>query len=262
MILLLFALALTASKISFVMLFLSIIIILPMMLNVKVFRYIILSAIVLIFGIFTLKKVEPIMFDNFMNYASIGIRANPKMIAYKNILFELKNDVPFPLFGAGPGMYASTIAIENRTPLALKYVINPNFYESDIKIAGYSFKQTGIGYIRLTGYTALAGDIGYFGLIVYLMIYFKVFSFVYSLGKKTRNKCWKTICFSTAGGLIYIILYNSFYDLFSVAAITLPLWIFLGFIYKHRQQIINYDSNHLQYLHRYMNIVSHIVLLF
>ena len=232
MILLLLVLALTASKISFVMLFLSIIIILPMMLNVKVFRYIILSAIFLIFGIFTLKKVEPLIFDHFMTYASIGIRSNPKIIAYKDVLFELKKDVPFPLFGAGPGMYASTVAIGNRTPLAVKYVINPNFYEKDIYIGSILFQQTGIGFIRLTGFTALAGDIGLFGLIVYLMIYFKVFSFVYTLGKKTKDKFWKTICFSSAGCIIYIILYNSFYDLFSVAAITLPLWIFLGFIYN------------------------------
>ena len=219
MILLLVALSLSASKISFVMLFLSNIIILPMMLNVKVFRYIFLGAVFLIFGVFTLKKVNPLIFDRYMTYASIGIRANPKIIAYKDILFEVKNDIPFPLFGAGPGMYASTVAVADRTPLALKYVINPNFYERDINIAGLRFRQTGIGFIRLTGFTALAGDIGIIGLIVYLIIYFKVFSFVYSLGKKTKDKCWKTICFSTAGGLIYIILYNSFYDLFSVAVI-------------------------------------------
>ena len=74
MILLLFGIVLTSSKISFVMLLASIIIILPMMLNVKVFRYIFLSAIFIIFGIFTLKKVEPLIFDHFMTYASIGIR--------------------------------------------------------------------------------------------------------------------------------------------------------------------------------------------
>ena len=99
---------------------------------------------------------------------------------------------------------------------------------------------------RLTSIiTAVIGTIGF---ILYLMIYLKVFSFVYTLGKKTKDKFWKTICFSTAGCIIYIILYNSFYDLFSVAPIILPLWIFLGFIYKNRRQIINNDTKQLQYL--------------
>jgi len=238
--LLLFTLSLSSSKITFVVLFITIIIILPLLLDVRIFRYIIISALLLLVGIISLKKVEPLIFDRFMTYISIGIRENPKIIAYKDLMFELKNDVPFYLLGAGPGMYASTMAISKKTPLALKYVINPNFYDQHISISGLKISSTGIGFIRATGYTGIAGDIGFFGLFAYLLIYFKAFNFVFTLGKKTKNKIWKTVCLSTAGCLVYILIYNSLYDLFSVSLITLPLWIFIGFIFKYKRDITKY----------------------
>ena len=55
-------------------------------------------------------------------YFNQGIQNNPKVLAYRNALFDIPAQTDFYLFGAGPGMYASSAAIKTATPLAVKYV--------------------------------------------------------------------------------------------------------------------------------------------
>lgn len=233
---------LAESKTTVGLYFISVIITLVAILRVKVLKMILFGVLFTIVTFIIMIRLEPELVDLYRLYAKLETSDQPKIIAYENILFKLGDEVPILALGAGPGMYGSTIAIKNQTPLAMKYVINPLFYGTNTflldRVKGLGFGFEGIGFQRTTGFVGIAGDIGIFGLIVYLMIYLKGFKIAYFFGKEVSDKYLKSVSLSISAGMIYILLYNIFNDLFSDFNITFPIWFFLGVIYNQRNQLL------------------------
>lgn len=105
---------------------------------------------------------------DFQNFAVLDmLESSQKIQGYYSALFEVPDEIPVPLLGAGPGEYASFTAMYSRTPLARKYIMDywdslPENMEGTLAYAS-------------SGIIAIFGDIGIVSLILLLYIYFKVF---------------------------------------------------------------------------------------
>jgi len=94
------------------------------------------------------------------------VEGSEKIQGYYSALVELPEEIPTRWLGAGPGEYGSYTAMFARTPLAEKYIM---YYDDIVSQTG-----TGVLFYRSSGIIALLGDLGYIGLIVYGLIYFRV----------------------------------------------------------------------------------------
>jgi len=97
-------------------------------------------------------------------------RNSPKTMAYRNVMFGIPDELPFPLFGSGPGTMGSVYAIEAFRPLSEKY-FSYAFVSSDMRtrtaaasILGSPFS----GYLAIWSETGPIGFLIYWGLHVYM----------------------------------------------------------------------------------------------
>jgi hypothetical protein len=87
-----------------------------------------------------------------------------KFFGYYSLLYELPLEIKHPvLWGAGPGIYGSYVAMNARTPLSQKYIM---YYRDQV--------PEGLGgtlAYRSSSIIGFWGDIGLVGLILILVIY-------------------------------------------------------------------------------------------
>jgi len=124
----------------------------------------------------------------------LGLKA--KETGYRNVLSFIKNDPIFVFVGHGPGMYGSSAAMRNETPLARKYII-PSF-------------STRVSFANATsGLIAIAGDAGPIALFLYLVILLLLYRFALRGLKRTQNTDLKIYSFTVATGIVLMIILAS-----------------------------------------------------
>lgn len=96
-----------------------------------------------------------------------------KLLGYYSLLYELPDEVKHPvMWGAGPGMYGSYVAMNARAPLSQKYIMS--YYDLIPEGLGGTLAY------RSSSVIGFWGDIGLVGLILIFLIYLYQ---VFHLGK-------------------------------------------------------------------------------
>jgi hypothetical protein len=152
---------------------------------------------------------------------SDAISASEKIKGYNSALFEVPLELPFPLLGAGPGMYASYTAMTKRTPLAEKYIM----YYDDL----FEGKNTGTLTYRSSGLIAIFGDLGPIALVLWLMIYYKMFKLSMSLKGDEKNPQHLAASFVCAASCMLIVWESLVLNIFEGNVFILNFfWILCG----------------------------------
>jgi hypothetical protein len=150
-----------------------------------------------------------------------AIAASEKVQGYYSAIFEVPQELPFPVLGAGPGMYASYTAMLKRTPLAEKYIM----YYDDL----FEGKNTGTLTYRSSGLIAIFGDLGPIALILWLLIYYKIFMLVLELKGDGRNPRRLAASFLCAASCMVIVWESLVFNIFEGNVFILNFfWILAG----------------------------------
>jgi len=165
---------------------------------------------------------------------------SPKVLAYTDSIIKIPELTNFKYFGAGPGVYASPVALKNKTKLSSDYVLktygSQAYSNSEIEVSGISFMRT-------TGFTSIIGDIGIFGFLVYISIFIRIFFYLIKKKRIIKKYNSEHIIYLTS----FLLIYNAIiYDLFTIHHFMIPYFVLLtDTIHK----LINYefDSQNLYY---------------
>ena len=161
-----------------------------------------------------------------------------KLISYQTLITELPKELSFPgmIFGAGPGMYASEVAVKNRSTLFMKYVfpITANMPD-DAKSSTMNFPWTSI--------IAMLGELGPFGLLLYSLLLLKIYRELRKVywGFSTPP-FWKGLAFGTMGAIIFMWLMAFIMTAFEDMFMTYPVFIISGVIIAWSRTKLIFDS--------------------
>jgi len=171
---------------------------------------------------------------SFWDVLVISLEYNYKIQFLSFIINDFQEDILNFLFGAGPGILASNFAIENPTYLSQEYFIplmNKNFNTGNSILMNPH-----------TGYTAILGDLGWFGFISYFGFHFYL---LFKLSLKFKNGKFKSNHYRLAamiwiGLMVNYLLNNIFKDILYIGAPIAILWILggilLSYSYKHQMK--------------------------
>jgi hypothetical protein len=153
-----------------------------------------------------------------------AIEGSEKIQGYYSAIYELPDELPIPLLGAGPGQYGSYVGMAARTPLSEKYIM----YYNDLIPEGYGGTLT----YRSSGLIGIYGDIGILGLIIFLSIYISAIKISTTFSKLTTSPFDSTIAFLATASGILIIAESLFQNIFEGNWFILNyFWILSGCIF-------------------------------
>jgi hypothetical protein len=142
-----------------------------------------------------------------------------KLLGYYSLIYELPTEIKHLLvWGAGPGMYGSYVAMNARTPLAQKYIM---YY--------YDLIPEGLGgtlAYRSSSVIGFWGDLGLVGLVLIIAIYaFQTFHYA----KKMKTASPRILYNLIVGAGLLLIAQSFILNVFEGNTFTLNLfWILCG----------------------------------
>ena len=156
---------------------------------------------------------------------------SPRVQMFYAVTGDLPYLVPYPLFGAGPGMFASPQAVEAGTPLARRYVIP---YQDENRRRGYFGLHGTTASASVIGSTQsdffiLMGEYGWLATIVYYG--FWIWLIVRLLQKSTQippENLQSGIFISLACCLIAQGILMGLVTMLIVPPLMYPIWILMG----------------------------------
>ena len=153
-------------------------------------------------------------------------RKSGKVQSYQNLLLKLPSELSYIgiLVGAGPGMYASEIAIKNKPPLYMKYVFKIiSNMEHDAMASTWNFPWTSI--------IALLGELGLIGFVLYILILLRI---TYALQKvvisERYSPFWRGLSLGNMGAILFIICMAFIMSAFEDMNMTYPIYILASII--------------------------------
>ncbi|MCL5029011.1 MAG: hypothetical protein M1480_08335 [Bacteroidetes bacterium] len=128
---------------------------------------------------------------------------------------KLQNESITPLLGFGPGMYSSTAGLSLGAP-KLNEVLG--------------FREKDIGQELDMDATAVLGELGYLGLLSYLLIFISVFIMAFKKIKEPIDKFWKSLALGLFGVTPMIILGGFFYPVWQTPFIAIIFWTIVALL--------------------------------
>ena len=147
------------------------------------------------------------------------IKKTGKFISYYNLFFKLPNELSIPglFFGAGPGMYASEIAIKKRPPLFIKYVYN-------ITASWGHDPRASVTNHPWTSVIAFLGELGIIGFTIFFLFFIRIFKEVRArYMDEAFPAFWKGLAFGVLCSLIFLGLLSFVNTAFEDMFLTYPV---------------------------------------
>lgn len=160
-----------------------------------------------------------------------SIEDSPKAKMFYAVTADFSYLVPYPLLGAGPGMFTSNQAREAGVPLARRYIIP---YYDEARRLGY-FGRRGtttissiVGSVN-TDFFVLMGEFGWMGAAIY-------FGFLFWVAKRLFQKSAAAPLMQIESGffmalaccLFFLSMAMTLAGIITIPALTFPLWILIG----------------------------------
>lgn len=160
---------------------------------------------------------------------------SPKGQMFKAVTVDFPKLVNFPVFGAGPGLFASIEAVEHRTPLARRY-ITP-YSDEEERRSRFGMKGTTIaasvaGALN-TDFFFITSEFGWLGECVYLVFWVFCVLVLYRKGvwsRRAGSDRWG-IYLGLSISLILFMMLQLLTSVSTVACLSFPIWMLVGRIW-------------------------------
>jgi hypothetical protein len=160
------------------------------------------------------------------------MKYSPKGEMFAATTMDFPHLVPFPLLGAGPGRFCSDQAVNNKMPLARRYVI-PYRDEAERRMLTYGATATRTGASQLawpqSDFFTLVGEFGWIGASVYFG--FWGWTIWKLLGKANLAKAQPLVAgmyLALACCLIFMVFVILFIKVVTIPVLSFPLWMLVG----------------------------------
>ena len=160
-----------------------------------------------------------------------SLRDSPKGDMFYAVTIDFSHLVPYPLLGAGPGQFASEAAVENRAPLARRYIIP---YLDDNRRRGYFGQGGSVVSASVIGtptadFFLLTGEFGWFGVVIYFAFWVWI---ILRLFQKSLHRSIpgirSGIYLALACCLIFQAILMIFTSILNVPVLMYPFWMLIG----------------------------------
>lgn len=159
----------------------------------------------------------------------------PKGLMFKAVTVDFPRLVHYPLLGAGPGRFASVEAIENRAPLARRYITPYSDEEerrSHFGLQGTTIAASVAGSLN-TDFFFITSEFGWLGEGIYWGFWIYCVFVLYRKGVQGRREggdCWG-IYFGLSIVLILFMMLQLLTSVSTVACLSFPIWMLIGRIW-------------------------------
>lgn len=161
---------------------------------------------------------------------------SPKGELFKAVTVRFPKLVNFPLFGAGPGLFASIEAIENRTPLARRYITPYSDEEerrSRFGLQGTTIAASVAGSLN-TDFFFITSEFGWLGEGIYLAFWIYCVLALYRKGvwsRRAGSDCWG-VYLGLSISLVLFMMLQLLTSVSTVACLSFPIWMLIGRIWN------------------------------
>ena len=158
----------------------------------------------------------------------------PKGQMFKAVTEDFPKLVAFPIFGAGPGRFASNEAREGMAPLARRYIIP--YYDEARRLGYYGRKGTtsisSVAGSVNTDFFFIISEFGWFGEAVYVAfwVYCILHMFVKGIRTRGRSEAWG-IYLAMGVSLLLFMMLQLLTSVCTVACLAFPVWMLVGRIW-------------------------------
>lgn len=160
-----------------------------------------------------------------------NFETTPKGQLFKAVTSDFPKLVPYPIFGAGPGRFASDAARENMAPLARRYIIP--YYDAARRLGYYG--QKGVTAISSvagsvnTDFFYIISEFGWFGEAVYVVFWGYCILHLFAKGIRARGRsdAWG-VYLALGVSLLLFMLLQLLTSVCTVACLAFPVWMLVG----------------------------------
>lgn len=159
----------------------------------------------------------------------------PKGEMFKAVTVDFPKLVHYPIFGAGPGLFASVEAVENRTPLARRYITPYRDEEerrSRFGLKGTTMAASIAGSLN-TDFFFITSEFGWLGEGIYVAFWVYCIFSLYLKGVQRRragNSSWG-VYLGLSISLILFMMLQLLTSVCTVACLAFPIWMLIGRIW-------------------------------
>ena len=166
-----------------------------------------------------------------------SVKDSPKAEMLYAVTADFQYLVPYPLLGAGPGMFASNQARDDRTPLARRYII-PYYDEARrlkyFKMQGTTIISSVLGSVN-TDFFVLMGEFGWLGTVVFYGFYLWVAKRLFQKSQQAAADSVESGYFLALGCcMIFLVAITVLTSASTVYSLVFPLWMIIGRIWDMR----------------------------
>lgn len=160
-----------------------------------------------------------------------AMQNSPRARMFYAVTVDLPYLVPYPLFGSGPGTFASPQAVEARSPLARRYIIpyeDENRRRSYFGMQGTTVSASVIGSTQ-SDFFVLMGEYGWLATVVYYSFWiWLVVRLLQKSNQTAPENLQSGIFIGLACCLIAQGILMSLVSMLIVPPLMYPIWILLG----------------------------------
>lgn len=167
-----------------------------------------------------------------------SLRDSPKGDMFYAVTVDFSHLVPYPIFGAGPGRFASESAIEAGAPLARRYIIP---YLDDNRRRGYFGGSGSVVAASIIGsptsdFFFLTGEFGWAGFVLYAVFWGWV---IIKLIQKSMQASFRGVLFGVYLALACCLIFQAiimiFVSILNVPVLVYPIWMLIGRMWDMRE---------------------------
>lgn len=160
-----------------------------------------------------------------------SIKNTPKSDLLYAVTVDLKYLVPYPLLGAGPGMFSSGQARDAQTPLARRYIL-PYYNEARrLKYFGMqgSTAVSSVGGSVNTDFFVLMGEFGWLGAAAFYGFYIWVLRRLIRKSKDVSAGSMESGIYAALACCVgFLIIITGLTSASTVPVLAFPLWMLIG----------------------------------
>ncbi len=178
------------------------------------------------------------------NYIEMKYRKmmrEPKAIVYNNVLNVARRDLKVPIFGGGPGNFASIVAINNETPLATRYVsyMFMSSYSARLLLSGSFTVYPYAGFLSIYGDLGIIGFLLYYGMLLYAMIHI-----FHNIKRNIYLDKWQLIAAQAVIPVVGMWIALSFiWDVFTLHFLNASVWILIALAWNTVSSSNQYENS-------------------
>ncbi len=157
---------------------------------------------------------------------------SPKGEYLRAVTVDFPYLVHFPFLGAGPGNFGSDQAVQNKAPLARRYIIPYEEENHRFRLShGRTSTRTGGSLIAFPNCTMLCitGEFGWLGFFFYFGFYAWVAWMLWQRSRDLRlDNNGKLLCLSLFASVVFIAMCMVFAPIHTIPMLMFPFWILIG----------------------------------